>query len=243
MCREAAIWRYLRHPNVLPFLGAVYNGTEIHVVTPFMENGSVMDYLERNPDVDRVRLILDVAKGLHYLHTFIPTIIHGDIKGANVLITDDGAACIADFGTIGIKDDARTNFNASSTAVGRTFAFAAPELLEGAPGHSRHTPQSDMYAFGGLCYELFSGDPPFAGWSPFSLVNAISNGTLPGRPVAGPGAAQLDDALWDMITRCWRSEPSERPTAKVVIQFLEERYTVAVRRSVPFVGSKVWLVC
>jgi serine/threonine protein kinase len=101
--REALIWRQLQHPNVLPLLclhhwDGVYPHARIALVSPRMINGNAREFLCRESDIDRVSLVsltlstlstrelivfsklLDVAEGLHYLHSMRPTIIHGDLK-------------------------------------------------------------------------------------------------------------------------------------------------------------------
>ncbi|KAG6842250.1 hypothetical protein C0991_000220 [Blastosporella zonata] len=89
-CKEATVWRQLHHPNILPFQGVCqWPGPSFRVclVSPWMANGNVLQYLQRNPDDDRRSLILDVAQGLDYLHTFDPSVIHGDLRGVSTLST------------------------------------------------------------------------------------------------------------------------------------------------------------
>ncbi|KAG6825181.1 hypothetical protein H0H92_004440 [Tricholoma furcatifolium] len=75
------------HPNILPFLG-IYRGGDIpSLVYRWMENGDLVSYLKRHPDSNRVYLFLHER-----------SIVHGDIKGINILVNSSGRACIADFG-------------------------------------------------------------------------------------------------------------------------------------------------
>ncbi|KAJ7132597.1 kinase-like domain-containing protein, partial [Mycena epipterygia] len=96
-CKEALWWARLDHPNILPFLGV--NEEMFHpsfcLISPWMDNGNVMSFLEKNGGFDRSKAALDVARGMQYIHELDPPIVHGDIRGANILVTDDLRCCLA----------------------------------------------------------------------------------------------------------------------------------------------------
>ncbi|KAJ3576723.1 hypothetical protein NP233_g239 [Leucocoprinus birnbaumii] len=155
---EAVLWGQLQHTNVLPFYGVYHLEHSTHnrlcLVSPWMENGNVDEYLAREPNADRMSLIKDVASGLKYLHG--QNIVHGDLKGANVLVHSSGRACLADFGLSTIRDPevmAMTT-SSSSSGCGGTIRWMAPELLS---SHDTDDPIStkatDIYAFAGVSYE------------------------------------------------------------------------------------------
>ncbi|KAJ7712158.1 kinase-like domain-containing protein, partial [Mycena olivaceomarginata] len=97
-CREALVWKGLRHPYILPFLGVEGDSFPLSLclVSPWMEHGTVLNHLKvyRHTSVDR--LLYEIAQGLQYLH--FRGIVHGDLRGANILINEDWSACLADFG-------------------------------------------------------------------------------------------------------------------------------------------------
>ncbi|KIO27244.1 hypothetical protein M407DRAFT_233380, partial [Tulasnella calospora MUT 4182] len=68
-------------------------------ISPWSKNGDVYQYLKKNPNADRRTLIHDVAEGLLYRHTRNPPIVHADIKGYNVLVSDSSRAMLCGFGT------------------------------------------------------------------------------------------------------------------------------------------------
>ncbi|KXN87300.1 Serine/threonine-protein kinase HT1 [Leucoagaricus sp. SymC.cos] len=78
--KEAILWSQLSHPNVLPFYG-IYcpDGNQVALVSPWMEEGNICDYLKRNPAVPRLPLVLDILEGLSYLHQ--NSVVHSDLKG------------------------------------------------------------------------------------------------------------------------------------------------------------------
>ncbi|KAK7037359.1 hypothetical protein VNI00_011109 [Paramarasmius palmivorus] len=82
--REAIIWRQLKHPNLVPFLGLYYlddTQQRMCLVSPWMENGNLVEFLRRQPPeaVDHIQLMYDITNGLSHLHA--SKIVHGDLKG------------------------------------------------------------------------------------------------------------------------------------------------------------------
>ncbi|KAG6805343.1 hypothetical protein H0H92_015778, partial [Tricholoma furcatifolium] len=112
---EAVLCGTLRHPNIVPFLGVYFQGNKPSLVFLWMEHGDLMSYLKEYPLSNRVQLLFDVALGVGYLHD--RSIVHGDIKGVNILVNDSGRALIADFGLASILP-----------ASGGTVMYQGPEL-------------------------------------------------------------------------------------------------------------------
>ncbi|KAH7908657.1 kinase-like domain-containing protein [Hygrophoropsis aurantiaca] len=231
--REAVIWRQLSHPNLLPFYG-VYrsSGTvpRVCLVSPWMQNGNIIQYLEKAPTATRRPLITDVAEGLHYLHTFEPPVIHGDLKGANIFITPSLRACVADFGLTSLESDSQGSLASTSTTSGiGSLLWTAPELLNYRTGErQRQTLTTDMYSFGCVCYEIYTGSPKFASLSVTRIILAVTEG----RPVPRPPHPELDETTWDIIQQCWSLVPNSRPTTLEVIQMLSTD-TISTTRKEP----------
>lgn len=99
---EVSVLSSLRHPNILLFIGAAVQGSCLSIVTELMPRGSLFDYLHKNTDeIDprrRLRMALDVARGMHQLHSCSPPIVHRDLKSPNLLIAADWKVKVADFG-------------------------------------------------------------------------------------------------------------------------------------------------
>ncbi|KAK7466334.1 Rho guanine nucleotide exchange factor [Stygiomarasmius scandens] len=219
--KEAILWRQLNHPNVLPFYGLYFLDDRKHrlcLVSPWMENGNVKQYLSKPSEkpIDRVALAYDVANGLSYLHG--EKIVHGDLKGVNILITPSGRASVADFGLSCIADSEVLRWTSMSTIhSGGTARWLAPEcLIDGLPV----TYKSDIYAFGCVCYEIFTGLVPFQELAkdPAVLYQLLSR-KRPRRPLDEP---QLTDTIWAVIERCWAHAPNDRPTASELPQLLTQ---------------------
>ncbi|KAK8486795.1 hypothetical protein V6N11_034352 [Hibiscus sabdariffa] len=88
--KEIDIMRKLRHPNVLLFMGAVYSQERLAIVTEFLPRGSLFKALHKNNQAldikRRMRMALDVARGMNYLHHRNPPIVHRDLKSSNLLV-------------------------------------------------------------------------------------------------------------------------------------------------------------
>ncbi|KIO04999.1 hypothetical protein M404DRAFT_949063 [Pisolithus tinctorius Marx 270] len=148
MLDEAHTWWQLRHSNVLSILGITtdFDGT-VSLVSPWMDGGSAHAYVQ-NANRDPRPLIKDIALGLRYLHKHPKgKIIHGDLKGDNVLITSDGRAVLTDFGLSVLEN---SSFSMTvSREFGGTLRWMAPELV-GTLGSNdpNFTLEGDIWAFG-----------------------------------------------------------------------------------------------
>uniref|UniRef100_A0A2P2L9X1 non-specific serine/threonine protein kinase n=1 Tax=Rhizophora mucronata TaxID=61149 RepID=A0A2P2L9X1_RHIMU len=115
---EAGIMLRLRHPNVVLFMGAVTRPPHLSILTEFLPRGSLYKLLHRpNPLLDekrRMKMALDVAKGMNYLHTSHPTIVHRDLKSPNLLVDKNWAVKVCDFGLSRMKH--HTFLSSKSTA-------------------------------------------------------------------------------------------------------------------------------
>ncbi|KAJ7467117.1 kinase-like domain-containing protein, partial [Mycena latifolia] len=213
--REALIWRQLSHSNLLPFFGLYYLDDRLCLVSPWMEDGDVIEFLRNAPaDTDRSSLILDIAMGLEYLHS--EHIVHGDLKGSSILVTPSHRACIADFGLSSITDPMTTRLTVSTASPKRgTLRWQAPELLRGESNVS--DARSDVYAFACVCYEILSGKVPLYDLSePAVIFKVAVEGVRPARPVSWPATTAYDN-IWGLIQDCWKNQSSLRPTAAEIV--------------------------
>ncbi|KAK1215509.1 Rho guanine nucleotide exchange factor [Marasmius sp. AFHP31] len=207
--QEAIVWQQLRHPNLLPFVGMYYFGEgqgQLCLVSPWMEQGNLVTFLKNAPPehVDRMLLAYDVASGLAHLHDM--KIVHGDMKGVNVLITPEGRAAIGDFGLSHVADSHALKLSTSFTSRAKgTTRWLAPELLRSTPP-SISTVQSDMYAYG--C--IFVGRAPFYELGEGAVIVAV---LLDQKHPSRPEDLEVDDEIWGLMTSCWNSDPTLRPTA------------------------------
>ncbi|TDL21786.1 kinase-like protein [Rickenella mellea] len=227
---EAVIWRQLKHPNILPFYG-VFKGDELFdrlcLVSPWMDAGNVIDYLNVHPDSDRLSLLSDVARGLEYLHLFQPPIIHGDLKGANIFVSPSLTACLGDFGLARFRDSQESTLGATTGNATGTLRWQAPELLTiGDEGESIcRSEKCDIYSFGCVCLELMTGKPPFPEIrNDGAVMMAIAKGQTPQRPLEKVFERGLDNKLWALMQECWNVYPALRPRTGHLVEYFQLRH-------------------
>jgi len=216
-CKEAVTWGSLRHPNVLPLLGVTETWNRFVLVSEWMRNGNINMFVKTRPDVNRLRLLADVTRGLIYVHD--QGAVHGGLKGSNILIDDDGRARLSDFGLLPIISDQETLL--STSIESGTIPWMSPELLDPesfGSKKSRPTKASDCYALGMLIYEVLSGRAPFAPSK--APIFKILRGDRPLRPQAAKGAF-FTDSIWRTLELCWNPQPRERVSAKTVLLSLD----------------------
>ncbi|KAG8941692.1 hypothetical protein FRC03_004181, partial [Tulasnella sp. 419] len=188
--REVLLWQKLRHPNVVPLLGLTMDPQNLPtLVSPWYCNGNVIQYLESHRGCNRLGLAIDVANGLSYLHS-IP-VVHGDIKGENVLIDANGHASLCDFGMSQFLDEACriTGFTTTSAYAGGTDRFLCPELLEDEP----KSIATDTWAFGCLVVQILTDQVPYESiMKKHAVPLAIIRGVLP----MNNRHHQVEGALW-----------------------------------------------
>ncbi|KAG8732397.1 hypothetical protein FRC12_019287, partial [Ceratobasidium sp. 428] len=218
LLREVETWQGLRHPHVVQFFGASpRESPNAFIVSQYLANGNATMYLKRNPNADRVKLARETAVGMEYLHSM--AIIHGDLKAANVLITDTGGAALADFGLSEVKQDSTSRADASGNVSGSP-RYLSPERWKGVLNKA-----SDVYAWAMTTLEIFSDLPPFGYINGVEIIYhlVVRENQRPDRPEPELGVQRgLTDDIWFLITKAWEKDPQQRPTFKQLTQMFPE---------------------
>ncbi|KAJ6486751.1 kinase-like domain-containing protein [Mycena sanguinolenta] len=218
--KEALVWQGLRHPFVLPLLGIDRStfAPSFCMVSPWMKHGTVLKYLQDHGRGDVNRLLLEIAQGLDYLHSM--NVVHGDLRGTNILISDDGNACLSDFGLAMSIDDADSTTAGATSSSNRagSVRWFAPELIDptkfGCPKFVR-TKASDVYAYACVCLELYTRNPPFSHLREIAASLRAIQGERPEQPPAMP------TALWQLVTAAWAQDFRARPSLHNIAIALE----------------------
>lgn len=184
--------------------------------------------------------MLDIARGLEYLHLRKPSVIHRDCKSSNILITSKGVAKIADFGLAKVKQSTRSMVR---SLVG-TVNWQAPELWH---AHPKYNHKVDVFACGAVYWEMLqwhlpNKKYPWEGMNEHAIyelvgakrqrcVSLLRHHTTLSRVVdrilfvARPSLTglrkQYCPEIVDLIERMWAQEHQDRPTMSEVVQELE----------------------
>lgn len=165
----------------------------------------------------RLRVAWDIAKGMAYLHSASPPLLHRDLKSPNVLLASHewnapSVAKIADFGLTG---RAFTDFKAvaASERDVENPTWLAPEVMR----NETYSTPSDVYPYGVMLWELIARQHPYDefkfAWTT-DLEAAIKSGTRPTIPAdCPPRYAQL-------IRSCWATDPKDRPSFRTILDSL-----------------------
>ena len=187
--------------------------------------------------ITRLLQLRDVTKGLIYMHD--QGIIHGNLNGvrfrtssrcpgcglpspkANILIDNNGSACLAGFGQVTMVSD--QSIITSSTTQGGTIRWMSPERFDpdrfGLEGN-HPTKESDCYALGMVIYEVLSGETPYASHGSLIVAQKILDGERPSRPRGAQGK-WFTAGLWGTLELCWEPQPGNRPSLNTVLRCLQ----------------------
>ncbi|CAH9142694.1 unnamed protein product [Cuscuta epithymum] len=200
---EVWIMKRLRHPNVVLFMGAVTRPPNLSIVTEFLHRGSLYRLIHRpNTQLDerrRLRMALDTARGMNYLHNSTPMIVHRDLKSPNLLVDKNWVVKVCDFGLSRMK---HSTFLSSRSTAG-TAEWMAPEVLRNEPSDEK----CDVYSFGVILWELCTLQQPWGGMNPMQVVGAVG---FQHRRLDIPD--DMDPAVADIVRKCWQTDPKLRPS-------------------------------
>lgn len=182
------------HPNVVRFLDLDCDQGTWFIVMELLSGESLAAALRRTapaglPRARALAVVAGVADALTHAHA--RGVVHGDVKPANVFVTESGDARLLDFGVAPAPGD-------PSEPVAATRAYASPEVRGGAPAGIH----DDVFSFACVACEALAGEHPFGRGR---AMSAGSPGVQPRRP------AGLEDATWQLLQRALEGRPSLRP--------------------------------
>ncbi|KAG2126831.1 kinase-like domain-containing protein [Suillus clintonianus] len=215
--REVRAWTTLHHKNIHRFFGTTSGfGPLPAFVTPWMERGSLTDYLSLEffnlLQIDKFILLEQVTTAIQYLHD--KHVIHGNLAGHNILIDSRGNAYVTDFGLSTIL--AECNSSSCEAYYPGSIRWAAPELIDLADEEAeKPTTCSDVYSLGSVALQVLSGKLPYH-WleDPLHIMAARHKGM---EPMAADSS--MDRQHIPFLQECW-SRPSARPTIDHVLCYI-----------------------
>ncbi|XP_004308240.1 PREDICTED: G-type lectin S-receptor-like serine/threonine-protein kinase B120 isoform X2 [Fragaria vesca subsp. vesca] len=203
---EVRLLENLSHPKIVRCLGTEREDETLTMLLEYVPGGSIQSLLEKFgsfslPVIKRFTKQLLLA--LEYLHK--NGIIHGDIKGANILVGSKGRIKLADFGT-----STQAAISGSKPTRGTPY-WMAPEVIRG----TGHDFSADIWSVGCTVIEMATGNPP---WNQqFETIAAFFYcvGTSKSHP---PIPEHLSSAAKDFLHECLQKEPTVRPSASELLK-------------------------
>ncbi len=216
LLREArAAARLGDHPHIVTLHDVGEHDGVTFLVSQLVRGGSVAQWLRQSepnglPLPDAIRIAREVASALAHAHE--QGVVHRDIKPSNILLAEDRAALLTDFGIALLTDRARVT---TEGAVIGSAAYMSPEQAQGGEVDKR----GDLYSLGATLFEMVCGRPLFQGDALAVLSQQVR------QPPADPRAfnAAVPPRLATLILRLLSKRPADRPgSAREVEQTLAE---------------------
>ncbi|XP_074252195.1 tyrosine-protein kinase TXK isoform X2 [Saimiri boliviensis] len=209
---EAKVMMTLSHSKLVQLYGVCIQRKPLYIVTEFMENGCLLNYLRERKGKLRKEMLLsvceDICEGMEYLER--NGYIHRDLAARNCLVSSTCVVKISDFGmTRYVLDDEYI----SSFGAKFPIKWSPPEVFL----FNKYSSKSDVWSFGVLMWEVFTeGKMPFENKSNLQVVEAISEGFRLYRPHLAPMS------IYEVMYSCWHEKPKGRPTFADLLRALTE---------------------
>jgi hypothetical protein len=232
---EIGLLSAMEHPNILPIYGACTVFPNLCFVSEFMERGSLFDVIHKTPAEltwpRRIKIAIEGAAGLEYLHSLNPKVVHRDVKSMNVMIGQDFATRIGDFGIS--RTLQLSGAELTTQHIAGSPAWMAGEVLRG----ERSTDKVDVYAYGVILWELLTLALPWSGSTYADLVRVVGLGGQRLR-IPEPLPPGCPPGLPSLIGRMCDPTPAMRPSFEQVKQVLIDMSQAAAGR--PSAGGGVF---
>jgi tRNA A-37 threonylcarbamoyl transferase component Bud32 len=212
--QEAAHSHRLQHECIVECIGVCVMPPSMCIVQEFMNGGSLFRILKKHPNIAlrrRLRMARDIARGVAFLHSHTPPILHRDLKSLNILVSSNWQAKLADLG------EAKEYSADYMTAYRGTPHWMAPEVFQS----NSYSEKADVYSLGILLWEIATQKRPYPGVQSWELAELICERGM--RPVyTQESIDNFPSDYIDLAKQCWVHNPDERPDASQVSHALSE---------------------
>lgn len=213
---EIKLMSKMDHPCILPLIGVAWTiESDLQALFEYMKNGDLRSYLVENAEdfggvwtAEKLNIVINVADALVYLHSFLPPLVHRDLKSRNVLLGKDMEAKLSDFGVSRFQSE-----QATMTAGVGTGKWLAPEVISGSSDYNQ---SCDIFALGVVLSEMDTHELPYAKMrgpmdnelNEVAVLQMVAAGTLIPR-----FTTSCPPQILELATRCLSFDASKRPTA------------------------------
>ncbi len=201
--KEAQSAARLQHPNIVQIYEVGEAGETPYFTLEFVEGGTLARRMAKQmlTTSESAKMMLTLSQAMAYAHQ--RGVIHRDLKPANILVTNEGAPKIADFGLARRTDDV-SHLTIDGTILG-TPNYMSPEQASGK--QAEIGPLSDVYTLGAILYEMLTGRPPFKGASAWEVIQQVRTAEPMPPSTLQPGIAR---DLETICFKCLQKEPEKR---------------------------------
>ena len=213
--RECSLLETADDVHVVQFYGAYYDReSQAPILVMEKLHQNLREYLEENQGklsvLRQLQICLEVASGVNFLHSLVPSVIHRDLNDKNVMLTKEGLVKVGDLGQSRLKEG---NIDYFSTAQPGAIPFMPPEALKEA---ARYDEKIDTFSIGVLMLEIATQQSPQVGLVGIGAVPEVK------RREKDLSVLSKNHPLYSLILNCLKDNPEDRPTAGNLTQKLQE---------------------
>jgi len=221
----------LKHPNIVQLLGTImpdgyesecededYQETGPWLVMEYVPYGSLISYVANYPGGcpygGMVKMAQGVAAGMKYLHHQVVGMVHGDLAARNILVDENWAVKICDFG---LCDKYPDDYYYECSGRPCPIRWMPPENLPGETG--RFSRKGDVWAFGVVLFEIWTrGSVPYGNLSDSQIIQTICQGNNP----MSYKTVKARSCVLDLMLECWAYDKTDRPNFKAIVNTLAD---------------------
>ena len=206
--QEFEFLRTLRHKNLVRYLGSVKHTTSLNIIQEYVPFPTLemvyKSYLLKKSELLVAKYTQEILHGLEFLHQW--GIIHGNIKAANVFVTNDGTCKLSDYGRIGNKNQGK------KANILHSPYWTAPEIILKETRHVTNMFQ-DIWSLGCTVYEMVATHPPWIKEKQLTLLHKIATENQP-----PPYPEGISAELKDFLDCCFQRDPPLRANVYELIR-------------------------
>ncbi|KAF9646875.1 kinase-like protein [Thelephora ganbajun] len=197
-CKEVVVSKRTNHPNIMSVEGVAPKLFEFCIVSRWMVNGNMKEYIAANPAVNRLKLLIGVTRGLDYLHN--NEIVHGYLESSSILIDAGGNPRLHNFRYCWFTKSTNPA-NVLNPNCPSRWRYLAPELYS---NDGIMTNKSDVFSLSMVMVELVTGKVPFPDSTSSEVRDLILEGERPSCPRYVPYyLTGMAAEVWKIAQECW----------------------------------------